>query len=92
MTTREEQAITLLQQILEEGSFFLTAVEAKNCDTSDFVAWAEKAKQLVEQEVTAPQMFIDWRKTGYNDRTCACLIRKVGDTIEILDTQYSPLE
>ena len=47
-------------------------------------------KKLNVAEKSDVRMFIDWDKTAHGDKYCAILCRKVGDVVEIIDTQYSP--
>lgn len=50
----------------------------------------ELQEKIVVAEKSGVKMFIDWTKDGYGDKSCAVLCRKIGDVVEVLDTQYSP--
>lgn len=46
----EMEALSLLERLLDEGQFFITAIEAKDAWTSDFEDFAKKAAALISKK------------------------------------------
>jgi len=45
--TANTELIGLVKRIIEDGTFFLTAVEAKDTSTSDFTQWKKDAVKVI---------------------------------------------
>lgn len=46
----ESEAVSLIETLLRDGQFFITAIEANDSWTSDFEEWARKAKALISKK------------------------------------------